>query len=79
MLFAFIIVIIAVLLFSVVWVITVYLAGPQPGTWYPTTIQQQELDAAAQQAIQEALNASGTITITDDEWNPVQAVVGTGS
>ncbi len=53
-LFAFIVLIIAVLLFSVVWVITVYLAGPQP---YP----QPNYDAVTV--------PSWSVTITTGSWD----------
>ncbi len=59
LLFAFIVLIIAVLLFSVIWVITVYLAWPQQEqrAWYD--------NPAYQEAIVENLNLTwGTVTIT---------------
>lgn len=69
LLFAFIVLVIAVLLFSVVGIITVYLASPQPD-------QQGSYDSPAyQQAIQEAqqaLNASGIqLKGVDQDGNPV--------
>lgn len=79
MLFIFIVIIIAVLLFSVIWVISVYLAGPQPSTVYPTAEDSAALDLAAQEAIQDALNVSGSLTITDDTGEAIDMVVGTGS
>lgn len=75
----FIIVIIAVLMFSVVGVISVYLAGPQPQIVYPTPSDEAAMDIAAPEAIQDALNAAGAVTITDDAGEVVDVVVGTGS
>ena len=58
LLFAFIILIIAVLLFSVIWVITVYLA-------WPTNVNYGIDNPAYQEAIVENLNLTwGTVTIT---------------
>lgn len=62
MLFAFIVLIIAVLLFSVIWVITVYLS-------WPTQQQAAYQQALEQAALQDSLNLSGgSITITTGSW-----------
>ncbi len=79
LLFAFIIVIIAVLMFSVVGVISVYLAGPQPQIVYPTPSDEAAMDIAAPEAIQDALNAAGTLTITDENGDIVDVTIGTGN
>jgi len=68
LLFVFIIIIIAVLLFSVVWVITVYLAWPQPVS---------NIDTAEYQAVIDSLNLSwNSITVTNGSGDIIPAEIG---
>lgn len=72
MLFVFIVIVIAVLLFSVVGIITVYLSGPTNYVDTSNPEYQQAYQEALQEA-QDALSASGAIQLqaTDSDGNIV--------